>query len=57
MERTLLAIQLVVGSLTLFIQGNNFERQSAVKTEFEAFPRGEGSSLVESGISEECLSA
>ena len=37
MERALLAIQLIVGSLALFVQGSYFVRQSATETEFAAF--------------------
>ena len=56
-ERALMTVQLIVGPLTLLIQGSNFARQSAIETEFAAFLQGEGSPLVESGIGEQRLSA
>ena len=56
-KRALLAVELIVGPLTLFIQGSNSERQPAVETEFVAFLQGEGGPLIESGIGEQYLSA
>ena len=53
----LLTVQLVVGPLALFVEGSDFERQSAVKTKFAAFLQGEGGALVESGIGEQGFSA